>query len=110
MNRRQALQRVGAAGASLLLPQRQYAATADFELQVSTVSPYTVRLSMLQIQEGKLATIPSDGSLVEAASGKTILKLRQSAATPGLKSARTVKSGDMRIHVAPEAPSFTIEN
>jgi hypothetical protein len=72
-NRRQVLK---TAGASLLMPGLAGAVDAplriagqDVELQISPVSAHTFRLTALPIHEGRLATLPDIGTVVQASWG-----------------------------------------
>ena len=67
-NRRQVLKGMGAACAAYLLPAKKGAADADIqilgqavEVQLTSVSRHTFRLSILPVEEGKPARIPSNG-------------------------------------------------
>src|SRR5579864_6408631 len=101
MNRRQALKRVGAAGAGLLLPRLE-AAESNFEIAVTPVSPRTFSLSILPIQDGKAAAIPLDGSLVRPDWGKPAARLSSGA------KKQTIKLGDLRIAITPEPLEIAI--
>lgn len=103
MNRREALKRVGAAGAALLVPSQQKAAGDDVEIQITPVSPNTFRLTVLPIKDGQLAPVPTDGSLVQTSWGTPVAKLRSGA------RAQKIKCGDLRIDFIPDPLTFAIE-
>ena len=109
-DRREVLKTVGGAcAAAFLLPGESEAAEPglriagrDVEVQIVSVSEHTFRLSILPIQEGKVDTVPDDGSLVLASSDSPITKIR------GETSPQTVKSGNLTIQVAINPLTFTI--
>src|ERR1041385_6968391 len=103
MNRRHALKRVGMAGMALFLPEKQEAADLDFEVQITSVSDRTVRLTVLPIQDGKLTEVPSDGSLIQTSWGAPLAKLRRSSAP------RTLRSSMLHVTAATDPLSFKIE-
>jgi alpha-glucosidase (family GH31 glycosyl hydrolase) len=109
-NRREALKALGAASAALLLSgdseaaqlAPRVAAAPDTEIQVVPVSAHTIRLSILPIQEGRVAAIARDGSLFRASWGAPALTLR------GGSPAGTARCGDLRILVSSDPLTFTI--
>jgi len=104
-NRRRILQAMGMASAGLFVsPKLKALATEDskFEIQLSSVSAHTVRLSVLPLNNGKLATIPDDGSLVESSLGQVISKLR------GDTNPQSISSGDIEIKFSPQSLTFTL--
>jgi alpha-glucosidase/alpha-D-xyloside xylohydrolase len=108
-NRRDALKAMGAVSASLLLPRAVTAEeplgkVADIEIQVSSVSVNTVRLSILPINSGRTAPILMDGSLVQASWGEPALKLR------GNSPAGTVKCGELEVAVSSNPLTISITN
>ena len=74
-NRRQVLKRIAAASAGLMLPRG--AATSaqsirsnekgkdDIEIQIAAVSERTFRLTILPVKDGRVGSIPFNGSLVK---------------------------------------------
>jgi len=83
-SRRQILQGMGAARATFLLERKISPAVpnlrvagADAEIQVASVSAHTVRLTVLPIDEGKLADVATNGSLVRPSWGMPIIKVRE---------------------------------
>src|ERR1041385_5788034 len=71
--RREVLKALGAAGAGAVLrnpiasaqPEAIRVAGKAVEVAITAVSPHTVRLSLLAVDNGKPQAIPSDGSLVQ---------------------------------------------
>src|ERR1051325_2637071 len=107
MNRRQALQGVGA---QLLLRGEQKAAESalrvqgqDVEIQIAPVSEHTLRLTIIPIKDGETAGAMDDGSLVQSSWGSPVARLR--GATP----AQTVRCGALRIRVSPDPLTFVVE-
>jgi alpha-glucosidase (family GH31 glycosyl hydrolase) len=84
-NRREVLKGLVAASTAILAPPTRGAAQeggeADaraVELQVTPISPYTFRMSLLPVaQNGLVGSIPYDGSLVQESWGDPIARLRQ---------------------------------
>src|SRR5262249_44848144 len=120
-DRRQVLKGVAATGASFLFPTKirgdrfgdslvltgtnaQFE-PAEVELQVASVSAHTLRLTVLPIQDGQVAAVPANGSLVRTSWGEPILKLR------GETQGRRVKFGNLQVIVSitPLAFAITIE-
>src|SRR5262249_36918947 len=88
----------------LVSPKLEALATTDseFEIQLSSISAHTVRLSVLPLNNGKPGTIPSDGSLVESSLGHVIGKLRSDA------KPQSILAGDIQIKFSPNPISFAI--
>jgi alpha-glucosidase (family GH31 glycosyl hydrolase) len=83
-NRREILQGLAAASAVCLLPNEKSQATStqaqDCEVQLRSISPHTLRFTILPIRDGKLADVSYDGSLVHDFWVDPIAKLRQESA------------------------------
>jgi len=78
-SRRQMLRTMSAASAGLLVSQNVSAlgfGAKGIEIQVSSVSAHTVRLSVLAIDHGKVGTIPNDGSLTRSLWGAPATEIR----------------------------------
>jgi len=111
-DRRQFLTQVSAAIGALTLPARRLLANGapaaekneDPEIQIGTVSPHTLRLTVLPIKDGKVSTIPMNGSLVTESWGAPVATLR------GDWRGQVVNAGSLRVHVEPSPLMFTIEN
>ena len=109
-DRRQILKGMSAACAAYVLPHRGEPpepplriAGQDVEVQVTPVSAHTFRLSILPTANGKLAAIPSDGSLVRMDWGVPEVKIRETGPP------RTIKCGEFRISLSSSPLSFAIE-
>jgi alpha-glucosidase (family GH31 glycosyl hydrolase) len=106
-SRRQLIQ---AASAAFLTPGKQRAdestlrvAGQEVEIRIVPVSANTLRISALPIRDGRLISVPLDGSLVENSWLPPLATLR------GDLRAQTIKSGNLRIKVTPTPLAFTIE-
>src|SRR5437660_7199825 len=113
-DRRQILKGAAATCAALLLPARTEAteqalriAGQRVEIQITPVSKYTARLTILPLTntlEGVQAMpVGGDGSLVQTSWGAPILKLRTSSAV------RTVKTGNLIVKLSCDPVAFSIE-
>src|SRR6185437_13358291 len=99
LNRRDLLK---TASAAALIPNLK-AAADDFAIEVSTVSPKTVRITFHPIKDGRPVPVPDDGSLVGQSWGHPI-------STLGAKTdARTINSGDLLLQFKPEPRSVAVE-
>ncbi|MGB7022939.1 MAG: TIM-barrel domain-containing protein [Candidatus Acidiferrales bacterium] len=101
---------MSAACAAFLLPEEQVRAESTLhiggqnaEIQIGSVSKHTFRLSILPIKDGRVATVPTDGSLVRESWGVPIAKMR------GAVGARTIKAGSVNVRIAADPLTFTIE-
>ncbi|HEV2314049.1 MAG TPA: TIM-barrel domain-containing protein [Candidatus Acidoferrales bacterium] len=108
--RREVLKGMSAACAALLLPEEQTRAESalriagkDVEIQIGSVSKHTFRLSILPIKDGRVATIPTDGSLVRESWGTPIATMR------GTLGARTIKAGGVNVRITAAPLAFNIE-
>jgi len=108
-DRREVLQGMSAACAAFLLPEEQVRAAAalriagqDVEIQIGSLSKHTFRLSSLPIKNGRVATVPTDGSLVRESWGTPVARMR------GAVGARTIKVGDVNLRITAEPLTFTI--
>jgi alpha-glucosidase (family GH31 glycosyl hydrolase) len=108
-NRREILKAMGVASAGMLLPrgtnlfaQTMQSATGNLEIRIATISPHTVRLSVLPVKSGSAAAIVSDGSLVQGTWGPTAKKLAAKSAEG------SVRSGNLNIAVSHNPLTFTI--
>ena len=108
-NRRELLTQLAGASAGVLLPHgTTFAGTGlrvageDCEIQLSSVSANTFRLSILPLQRGVTSTIPFDGSLVKTTWGAPLAMLR------GEFQTKTIKSGNLKVLISPNPLTFTI--
>jgi len=108
-NRREVLKNLAATSAALSLPRGAtdlkallQESTSDREIQITSISEHTVKLSVLPITNGKTAPIPLDGSLAQTSWGEPIAQLRSNPAP------RQLKAGGLSIHVSANPIAFTI--
>jgi alpha-glucosidase (family GH31 glycosyl hydrolase) len=109
--RREVLKGMSAAWAAYFLPESVNFATqnlrvagCDVEIQLATISAHTFRLSVLPIENGRAAAIPTDGSLVRERWGQPTITLR------GMEAAQTTRSGGVSIQFDPASLTFTIRD
>ena len=100
-NRRRVLKQLAIASAALALPAENVFTqpatdnvNPDLEVQISTVSAHTVRLTVLPIVNGKVGRIPYFGALARESWEGPVTKLR------GKNTGQTLQSGELRIHVS----------
>ena len=108
-SRREALKRIAAASAAAALPRVALAdaspltvAGRKVELQITSISPHTLRLSILPVQNGRAIAVPNDGSLVRTDWGAPLLTLRQVSSRPPLHG------GELNVSMKIEPLTFTI--
>ena len=98
-NRREVLKGLAAASAAGIVPSALGAAWDDsvaarpVEVQITALSPSTLRLSILPVNAGVLAPIPSDGSLVRESWDAPITKLRAQASSD-------ITAGNFRVKIS----------
>jgi alpha-glucosidase (family GH31 glycosyl hydrolase) len=108
-NRRELLVQLAGASAGMLLPHGTASASTglrvageECEIQLSSVSAHTFRLSVLPVKRGATSSIPFDGSLVKTLWGAPLAKLRGEVQT------QTIKCGDLKVLISPNPFKFTI--
>src|SRR6266576_1455648 len=108
-NRRQMLKNLAATSAALSLPRGAtdlktllQEPTSAREIQITSISEPTVKLSVVPITNGKTAPIPLDGSLVQTSWGEPIARLR------GKQAPQELKAGELSVHVSASPIVFTI--
>lgn len=110
-NRRTVLKKLLMAGGALMFPAQRSGASpgtatrsAELEIQIASVSPLTLRLSLLSVKDGQATAIPFNGSLAHASWGAPVATLG------GDWHAQVVNAGEMRVLVDPDPLAFTITN
>jgi len=108
-NRREVIAQLAGASAGMLLPPGTASASAglqvageDCEIQLSSVSAHTLRLSVLPVKRGAASSIPFDGSLVKTMWGAPLAKLRGEVQT------QTIKCGNLKVLISHNPLKFTI--
>src|SRR5437588_688092 len=107
-SRRQALKTLGAVSATAAFPlglkgqaKELRVAGREVEIQITSVSPYTFRLTVLTDQTGRVA---SDGSLIRGDWGKPVAQFR------GAFNRQQVKCGELNIEIVPDPLSFRVSD
>lgn len=111
-NRREAIKTLAAASAgAILLPGKAATTPAglevaghEVEIQISSISQHTLRLTLLPIVEGKVASVPNDGSLVRTSWGAPVKVFRSEV------NESTVKCGELNVKISSNPLTFTINN
>jgi alpha-glucosidase/alpha-D-xyloside xylohydrolase len=111
-SRRDVVKAALAAGATAIInPARAEApdlllsiASMAVELNLTTVSAHTIRLTILPLHNGTAEQVQSDGAIVEREWGPALAQIRS------LSDVRKFKSGDLIISLSPSPLSIRIEN
>jgi alpha-glucosidase (family GH31 glycosyl hydrolase) len=111
-NRREVLKRFAAASAALMLPGNVTASAQeiraseekDIEIQIASVSQRTFRFSILPIKDGRVDSIPFNGSLVKSAWDFPITRLHPQA------KAQSIKVSGLTLQFSPNPVALTIAN
>jgi alpha-glucosidase (family GH31 glycosyl hydrolase) len=108
-NRREVIAQLAGASAGMLLPPEiTYASTGlqvageNCEIQLSSVSAHTFRLSVLPVKRGAATSVPLDGSLVKTTWGAPLAKVRGEVQT------QTIKCGNLKVLISPNPLKFTV--
>jgi alpha-glucosidase (family GH31 glycosyl hydrolase) len=87
-NRREVLKGLAAASTAIVIPpagmgvQASQSTASKIEVKITALSAHTLRLSVLPIEDGPGAPIPSDGSLAQDSWGPPTAKVRMASAEP----------------------------
>ncbi len=111
LSRRDALIRLGGAGAASLLDAGTIrGATTDIvvagrpvEIAVASVSPATVRITVRPLDGGRAVDVPVTGELVEQAIGTTVARDRS------VRGVSRVRAGDLVVRFSDGPPTLYIE-
>jgi len=111
MARRDALKRLGMVGAGIFLPHSILRGRSEdiviagksVEIGISSLSPMTVRLTVLPIAAGTAASVPEDGAVVREGEGQRIAGRRRSDVFD------PVSAGNLVVRFAPAPPTLHIE-
>jgi alpha-glucosidase (family GH31 glycosyl hydrolase) len=108
-SRRRLLKQFATLSATLALPvqklvgeQPKEGVRENLEVQIATISPQTVRLTVLPVTNGKAAEIPFNGALLRESWGAPVARLH--SGEPG----QTIRSGNLRVHASLDPLSFTV--
>ncbi len=106
-NRRDVLKGLLASSSAVFIPKQAKAGVQlpepQVEIQITPVSTYTFRLSILPVNNGSVGDIAMDGSLVKKSWGSPIAKL-QAGPT------RTISAGDLRLKISFQPVSIEVAN
>lgn len=107
-NRREVLRGLAAASTVIVVGPKKLDATTrsseqPVEIQVTSLSPHIFRLSVLPVNDGLVASIPSDGSLAQESWGLPVVRLRKD---PG----QTVAAGSFRLKISFGPVAIVIAN
>lgn len=109
ISRRTVLKSLGCASAGALVGSRLnraeeiVIAQRPIEIQVTEITQFTVRISLVPIENGRPAPIPNDGSLIE----KTWPL--PTARFSGLSSAQTVRCAGLMVNLSPDPLTILVE-
>src|SRR5579864_1176927 len=107
-NRRRVLKQLAATSAAMALPRGTRAGAlltappVEHEVQLVSVSDHTVRVTVLPVRDGQIASIPYDGSLVRKFWGDPIARLRGNA------PAQKFKAGRLSVEITADPIALTI--
>lgn len=107
-NRREVVKGFLAASTALIVPKLAASddrpvSTSQVEIQIASLSSYTFRLSVLPLNNGSVAAIPSDGFLVQESWGAPVAKLRE-------EPAGTIAAGKLRLKISLHPVSIGVAN
>lgn len=107
-NRREVLKGLAVASTAMILPPVELHALASqdaalrlLELQIASLSPHTVRVSLLPVENETTAKTPLDGSLVQESWGEPLAKLRSEPDRP-------IVVGDFHFEISFRPVSITV--
>jgi len=97
-NRRDVLKGLAAASTAIVIRPTALGATTraseqPVEIQITSLSPHTFRLSILRVNDGSTGSIQSDGSLIQESWGAPLARLRKD---PG----QTVIVGSLQLKIS----------
>ncbi len=112
VSRRDALRQIGAAGAVIAFgPHIIRGAEADImvagqpvEIEIASVSPVTVRVTVRPLLNGAAVGVPATGELVEAAQGRVIAHSRSAG------TLTRVRAGELTVKFSDSPSTLTIAN
>src|SRR5271165_5216667 len=110
LSRRRMVQSLSAAGGAFITPAALGGAETGprvagkaVEIRLTPISPHTFRIALQPVQDGKLAAITDDGTLLQTSFGAPAATFREPA------RAQTVKLGDLRVAFTPDPLSFSVK-
>jgi hypothetical protein len=111
LTRREALKRIGAAGTGFFAAQSViHGRSSDIivagqpvEVVVSSVSPATVRISVLPLASGRLTGVPADGAIVAEGEGRSLARRTVS------EKFEPVRAGNLVVRFEADPPTLHID-
>ncbi|MGD0309143.1 MAG: TIM-barrel domain-containing protein [Acidobacteriota bacterium] len=111
ISRREALEQLGRASAGILLARGAFqgritnivVAGKPVEIVVASLSPSTVRLTVLPIDSGRTAAISDDGALVREEEGRVLATRR------GRDALDPIRAGNLLVRFDPQPPTIILE-
>jgi alpha-glucosidase/alpha-D-xyloside xylohydrolase len=111
LTRREALKRIGAASASIVFAHSVIrgqssdivVAGKPVEIIVSTLSPSTVRLTVLPIEGGGTVGVPADGAVMQTGEGRALARRR------ARERFDPVRAGNLVVRFEADPPTLYIE-
>ncbi len=111
LTRRDILRATGQAGAGLLIARAPFSGQSaemavsgrPVEIVISSVSPLTVRLSVLPIEGGRPTIIMSDGAVVREGEGRVVARFSST------KKTKPVHAGNLVVRFTSGPPTFRVE-
>jgi alpha-glucosidase/alpha-D-xyloside xylohydrolase len=111
LSRREALKRIGTASASIVFARSVIrgqssdiiVAGQPVEIVISSLSPSTVRLTVLSIQSGRPAGVPADGALVKEGEGRALARRRTR------ERFDPVRAGNLVVRFEADPPTLHVE-
>jgi alpha-glucosidase/alpha-D-xyloside xylohydrolase len=112
MNRREALRRIGQATAGLALSggvirgqsSDIVVAGSPVEIAIASISPSTVRITVLSIQNGLAAQTPETGTIVPEGLGRGVARGRDA------RPLSSVRAGNLRVRYTANPPTLHVES
>ena len=109
ISRRDAVKRIGAAGVTALVPTAILrgqstdirVAGRAVEIAVTSLSRHTVRLTIAPIEDGRTATVPLNGGLVNVEASRLESRIR--------RPTRPVRLGDLTIRFTSDPPTIHVD-
>ena len=108
-NRREVLKGLLAASTAIMVPTREAAQdvapspAGQIEIQITPISSFTFRLSILPVENGSVTKITTDGSLVKDSWIAPVMKLRAG-------SAEAISVGNFRLKISVHPVSIRVAN
>src|SRR5574341_593104 len=108
LSRREALKELGvlALGSPTILRGQErpiQVVGRPVEIVVASLSPTTIRITVLPVESGRAAAVPGDGALVREELGREMTRGRSS------QGVQTIKAGGVAVRFTTDPPMFHVE-